>query len=554
MTLQLLTGPLFKQMVQHGATNLSNHRERINKLNVFPVPDGDTGTNMDLSLTSGLNELKATNEDTLSVLLSAFVKGLLMGARGNSGVILSQLFRGFSQHLQEETEVTSEAFAKALENGVHVAYESVTNPVEGTILTVAKDAAKEALHSAQKEANLAIVMEKTLQAAKRSLANTPELLPILKEVGVVDSGGEGLVVIYEGFLAALKGEALPEHFDDVAIETMVQVEHDRAVQALIDAESIEYGYCTEFLVLLDESEVERSFMEKDFRTHLSSYGDSLLVATDENLVKVHIHTEQPGEVMTYAQQFGQLHQIDIDNMRKQHEHIVKEDSHSDEILTGTNERYGLIAVAAGDGLKSTFTSLGVTHIIEGGQTMNPSTEDILRAIESIRAEHVFILPNNKNIILASEQAKQLTEKSVTIIPSKSIPQGISALFAFDKEVVETENETNMKEALSDVKTGLITYATRDTVVNKLQIKADSYIGLDDETIVATEDKKISAATALLQALIDEDDELVTIFFGDDVSDEEVNELHSFIDDELPHVEVEFVQGGQPVYSFVIMVE
>lgn len=541
-------------MVQYGATNLSNHREQINQLNVFPVPDGDTGTNMDLSLTSGLNELQLSGESALPKLLKDFVKGLLMGARGNSGVILSQLFRGFSQYIEDEREVTAKVFANALQNGVEVAYQAVTNPVEGTILTVAKDAANEALRIAEEETDLVVVMEKTLLAAKRSLANTPQLLPVLKEVGVVDSGGEGLVIIYEGFLAALKGEELPDTIADNHLETKVKLEHEKAVQALIDTESIEYGYCTEFLILLDENEGRSIFSENTFREHVKTYGDSLLVASDGFVVKVHIHTEQPGEVMTYAQQFGELHEIDIENMRKQHEHIIQEID--DEKTLSEETKYGIIAVVAGEGLKETFTSLGATFLIEGGQTMNPSTEDIVRAIERQNAEQIIILPNNKNIILASEQAKLLTEKDVTIIPSTSIPQGISALIAFDEQLDAEMNENNMTDALYDVKTGLITYATRDTVVNNLAIKAHHYIGLDDETIVATNEAKLPVARQLISTLVDDDVELVTIFTGEDVTEEEADELEATLNDELDNmdIEIELIDGGQPVYSYVIMVE
>src|SRR5690625_939366 len=414
-------------MVQQGATNLSNHRELINKLNVFPVPDGDTGTNMNLSMSSGVKEINELTDEELPVMLTTFVKGLLMGARGNSGVILSQLFRGVSQLLQNETKIKSKAFAQALENGVKIAYQSVTNPVEGTMLTVAKDAAKRAIEAAEHETDICNVMEKVVLEAKQSLERTPELLPILKEVGVVDSGGKGLVVIYEGFLAALKGEELSQDtMDELDMETMVQLEHERAIQSFISEDSIEYGYCTEFFVELDKNSAT-SFDETTFRSQLSEYGDSLLVAADDTFIKIHIHTEQPGNVMTFAQSYGQLINIDIENMRKQYASMIEKEA----IAQAEQEEkaYGIIAVAMGKGLKEMFMSLGTSLVIEGGQTMNPSTEDLLVAIEKVNAHHLFILPNNKNIVMAAKQAQTIKTKENTINPKKTITQGISVIYS-----------------------------------------------------------------------------------------------------------------------------
>ena len=547
-----ITSSTFVKMIQMGATNLRNHRNAINKLNVFPVPDGDTGTNMNLSMTTAVNEIEKLTTDDLSTILNAFMKGLLMGARGNSGVLLSQLFRGFSQFLVDEVEITPINFAQALDAGVKTAYDAVTTPVEGTILTVAKDIAKVARDHAETSTDMIDFMEKIVAEARFSLQRTPDLLPILKEVGVVDSGGKGLVVIFEGFLAALKGEELPEVQADVAIEESVEMEHDEAVQSYIDKDTIEYGYCTEFFIEFDEHKLEnRSFQEDDFRNELSEYGDSLLVAADEKYVKVHIHTEFPGKVMTIAQRYGELINIDIENMRKQYDEIVHD--HHDEVRESS--KYGIIVVAQGSGMKEMFLSIGATKIVEGGQTMNPSTEDILRAIEHEHAEHIFVLPNNSNIVMTVQQAIELTDKSVSIIPSKTIPQGVSALFSFDSDRSVENNEANMIDALADVKTGLVTYATRDTVINEMEIKEGSFIGMNDNTIKVTNPSKLETIQSLLTHLIAEDDEIVTVFYGEDVTDEEVASLKRYVEEKMDaEVEFEFHHGNQPIYSFIVMVE
>ncbi len=537
-------------MVKMGATNLSNNRDLINTLNVFPVPDGDTGTNMNLSLTAGVEELKKVKGENLHTVLHAFVRGLLMGARGNSGVILSQLFRGFAQAQDEKTTLTSEDVAAGLAQGVKVAYQSVTKPVEGTILTVAKDAANKATELVQEPIDIIDLMEQIVLEAKASLDRTPELLPILKEVGVVDSGGKGLLVIYEGFLASLKGEALPEQ-DTLDIDTLVELEHEKSVQSFIDKESIEYGYCTEFFVQFDEDKVAKHpFNEDAFRAELSEHGDSLLVASDTDFVKIHIHTEYPGEVMTIGQRYGDLAKIDIENMRQQYESIVNEQ----ETKVQEAKEFGIVTVSMGDGLKDMFTSIGATTIIEGGQTMNPSTEDLLAAIENTNATCTYVLPNNKNIIMAANQVKELTDKEVIIIPSTTIPQGISALFAFDLDQSNEENEAAMLEAIEEVKTGSITYAIRDTVINDIDIKKDSYMGMNDDTIVVTHTDKVTATINLLSTMVDEDDELVTVFYGEDVDEAEVSALEDYAASEMDEVEVEFYQGNQPIYSFIIMVE
>lgn len=545
-----ITSSTFVKMIQMGATNLRNHRDAINKLNVFPVPDGDTGTNMNLSMTSAVKEVNKLTTDDLSTILNAFMRGLLMGARGNSGVLLSQLFRGFSQFLMDKEEINPIYFAQALDAGVKTAYEAVTNPVEGTILTVAKDVARVARDHAETCEDMVTFMEDIVTEARLSLERTPDLLPILQEVGVVDSGGKGLVVILEGFLAALKGEELEDVQADYTLNEVVEKKHDETVQSYIDKESIEFGYCTEFFIEFDSKKLETNkFQEEQFRNELSEYGDSLLVAADDQFVKIHIHTEYPGKVMTIAQRYGELVNIDIENMRKQYDDIVEQNSEQEE-----EKKYGVIVVAQGSGLKDMFLSIGATKIVEGGQTMNPSIEDILSAIEKENAEHIFVLPNNSNIVLAAEQAVELTDKNVTVIPSKTIPQGISALFSFDIDLSKEENEANMTDALEDVKTGLVTYATRDTVINDIEIKEGSFIGMNDGTIKVTESNKLATIESLFEHIVDEEDEIVTIFYGEDVTEEEVSALQQYVEEHLEDVEFEFHFGNQPIYSFIVMVE
>lgn len=548
--LKNINSATFIQMVKMGANHLENNRELINTLNVFPVPDGDTGTNMNLSLSSGVQEITKKEELDLNTALTSFVRGLLMGARGNSGVILSQLFRGFAEQLKHKTELSGADLAEGLVSGVETAYQSVTEPVEGTILTVAKDAANKAKSLDTSSLDVIEVMEEVVAEAKASLNRTPDLLPVLKEVGVVDSGGKGLVVIYEGFLAALKGEALPEN-DNMDMTTLVDLEHERSVQSFIDKDSIEYGYCTEFFVEFDDTKMKNNpFNEAAFRSELSEYGDSLLVATDEDFVKIHIHTEYPGKVMTIGQKYGDLSKIDIENMRLQYENIVEEEQVDKQV----EKEFGIVTVAMGEGLKEMFASIGATTIIEGGQTMNPSTEDLLQAVENTNATYTYIVPNNKNIVMAAEQVKSLTDKEVIIIPSRTIPQGISALFSFDGGQSKEENTESMLEAMEDVKTGFVTYAIRDTVINDIEIKKDSYMGMNDGSIVATDHEKINATINLLTKMIDEDDELVTVFYGEDVKEADIEALEEFATDKLDDVEVEFYAGNQPIYSFIIMVE
>lgn len=552
VTQQKINKENWLKMIQAGANHLTKHRDTINKLNVFPVPDGDTGTNMNLSMTSGVKEMKQHINKSLSDQINGFTRGLLMGARGNSGVILSQLFRGFSAIELDKDELAIKDFTNALNKGVEIAYNSVTNPVEGTILTVAKDMAKKATEREQSETDMLAFLEAVVAEGKASLERTPDLLPVLKEVGVVDSGGKGLIVIYEGFLAAFRGEEI-EMVTEESFEALIENEHDEAVQSFVSLDSIEHGYCTEFFVQLNKTASEKKpFNEAVFRRIISDYGDSLLVASDSELVKVHVHTEKPGEVLSLAQEYGDLINIDIENMREQYKQIVAEKEASTVTATGN---YTVITVAQGSGLKEMFQSIGATNLIDGGQTMNPSTEDFLRLIERQTTEHIFILPNNKNILLSANQAVELTDKAVTVIPTVTIPQGIQAMFEFAQEADVEENIDNMSAAIAEVKTGLVTYATRDTVINDVLIKKDDFIGLNDDTIVVSEATQVQAVQQLLEKMIDQDeDEIVTVFAGVDASADQVAQLEEFIEREFPDIEAEFHQGNQPIYSYMLMIE
>jgi uncharacterized protein len=558
VTIRTLDGRRFAEMVFQGAAHLSNNVKAVDALNVFPVPDGDTGTNMNLSMTSGAKEVKDNISDHIGKVSSALAKGLLMGARGNSGVILSQLFRGFAKAIETKQEINSVEFAAALEAGVATAYKAVMKPVEGTILTVAKDAAKRAVEVAKKERDIVVVMEEVVKEAKASLQRTPKLLPVLKEVGVVDSGGQGLVYVYEGFLSGLKGESVADRKPaEVSMQELIKAEHHKSAQSHIHTDDIEFGYCTEFMVRFERDKLEKHpFSEEAFRQDLSRFGDSLLVIADDELVKVHIHSEQPGEVLTYGQKYGSLINIKIENMREQHANIVnKEDNAAVRAANAKQkEKYGIVAIAMGAGVAELLKSIGAHVVIEGGQTMNPSTEDIVKAIESINAETVFVLPNNKNIIMTAQQAASVVSQKVIVIPAKTVPQGMSALLAFNPSLSEEQNEKAMTVALSRVKTGQVTFAVRDTTIDGVEIKKNDYMGLADNKIVAAEKDKLSVTKQLLHSLIDEDSEIVTMIYGKEATEEEVEEIVSYIEETYSDVEVEVHNGKQPLYPFIFSVE
>lgn len=561
MSITALDGKRFAEMVIQGANHLSANAKMVDALNVFPVPDGDTGTNMNLSMTSGAKEVKNNVQEHIGKVGTALSKGLLMGARGNSGVILSQLFRGFSKAIESKSVISGKEFAAALNSGVETAYKAVMKPVEGTILTVAKDSAKKGVQSSQNTDDIIVIMEDVLKEAKASLKRTPDLLPVLKEVGVVDSGGQGLVFVYEGFLAELKGEKLPDSPASYpSMNELVSAEHHKSVQSHINTEDIEFGYCTEMMVKFEADKLANNpFKEEKFRQDLSQYGDSLLVIADEELVKVHIHSEQPGTVLSYGQLYGSLINIKVDNMRQQHSNIVGE-THTPLVSETPKQKkkekleFGIVTVSMGAGIADLFRSIGAHAVIEGGQTMNPSTEDIVKAIKEVNAKKVFILPNNKNIIMAAQQAAEVSEEEVSVIQSKTVPQGLSALLAFNPGADMKTNETSMNEALQHVKTGQITFAVRDTSIDGLEIQKDDFMGIAESKIIVKDRDKLKAAEALLSALIDKDSEILTILYGEDVTEDEVSALQQFVEENFEDVEVEIHNGQQPLYSFIFAVE
>ncbi|MGG0049818.1 DAK2 domain-containing protein [Bacillus atrophaeus] len=557
MSKRKLDGRAFAEMILSGSQNLSQNAGVVDALNVFPVPDGDTGTNMNLSMTSGAREVEHLETSDIGKVGIALSKGLLMGARGNSGVILSQLFRGFSKSIEQKKEINANEFAAALQAGVDMAYKAVMKPVEGTILTVAKDAAKEAVAAAQKETDIIKLMEAVTEEAEASLNRTPDLLPVLKEVGVVDSGGKGLLCVYEGFLASLKGETVSAKTALPSLDDMVSAEHHKSAQSMMSTEDIEYGFCTEVMVRLDQD--KREFNEETFRNDLSRFGDSLLVIADDTLAKVHVHAEEPGNVLNYAQNYGELIKIKIENMREQHTSIISQDlmpadSGAPVAPSTKKQPYGVVTVAMGEGISELFKSIGASSVIEGGQTMNPSTEDIAEAVKSVNAEVVFILPNNSNIIMAANQAASVLEQQVFVIPSKTVPQGMSALLAFNPQQEPEVNEANMLDAIQQVKSGQVTYSVRDTHIDGHDIKKGDFMGILNGTIIGSAEDQLAAAKMLLSEMIGEEDEIVTVLYGEDASAEEAAQLEEFLGDKFEDVEVEIHNGKQPLYSYIFAVE
>ncbi len=544
-----LDGIKFAEMIKLGAHHLSQNADYVDSLNVFPVPDGDTGTNMNLSMTSGAKEVANNVTENIGKVSQALSKGLLMGARGNSGVILSQLFRGFGKAVENEETLTAKSFANALDHGVQTAYKAVMKPVEGTILTVARLAAEKAVEVAETEENIIVLMEETLKAAKVALDKTPDLLPVLKEVGVVDSGGQGLVFVYEGFVASLKGEKLPEKVES-SLDDLVNAEHHRA-QDFMDTSAIVYGYCTEFMVRFEED--KRPFDEEQFRQDMSKFGDSLLVISDDEVVKIHVHSETPGEVISYGHQYGSLVKIKVDNMRLQHTAIVGEEKTAapKEVKKAP---YAIVTVALGEGVKELLESVGASYVIEGGQTMNPSTEDIMNAIKEVGAEQVLILPNNKNIIMAAEQAVELLDIPAAVVPTKTIPQGMSAILTFNPEATVEQNAETMTRALSNVKTAQITTAVRDTSIDGVEIHTDDFMAMVEGKIVASVATLEEAAEEAIKRTVDEDSEIVTVLYGQNTTQQQLAQLTSFIEANYEDVEVEVHNGKQPVYPYIISVE
>lgn len=544
-----INGKLFADMIIQGAQNLSNNADLVDSLNVYPVPDGDTGTNMNLTMSSGREEVENNLSKNIGELGKTFSKGLLMGARGNSGVILSQLFRGFCKNIESESEINSKLLAESFQAGVETAYKAVMKPVEGTILTVAKDAAQAAIEKANNTEDCIELMEYIIVKANESLENTPNLLAVLKEVGVVDSGGKGLLCVYEGFLKALKGEKVEAKVAKIDKDEFVHDEHD--FHGVINTEDIIYGYCTEMMVRFGKN--KKAFDEQEFRQDMSQFGDSLLVINDEEIVKVHVHTEYPGKVFNYGQQYGELIKLKVENMREQHREVIRKEQHTAKPKMETVET-AIITISMGEGISEIFKSMGATHIISGGQTMNPSTEDIVKVIEQSKCKRAIILPNNKNILMASEQAASIVDAEAVVIPTKSIPQGISALFQYDVDATLEENKAQMADSVNNVKSGSLTYAVRDTKIDGVEIKKDAFMGLIEDKIVSSQSDQLTTVTELLNEMLAEDSEILTVIIGQDAEQAVTDNMINWIEEQYPDVEVEVHEGGQPIYQYFFSVE
>lgn len=551
-----ITTSLFQEMVQAGATRLNKQAEYVNSLNVFPVPDGDTGTNMGMTIENGAKEVSDRSASTVGEAAGIFAKGLLMGARGNSGVITSQLFRGFSQSVKDKEELDGGALAAAFQSGVEVAYKAVMKPVEGTILTVSRGAAIGAKKKAESTNDAVEVMRAALEGAKTALAKTPDMLPVLKEVGVVDSGGQGLVFIYEGFLSALTGEySASEDFvaTPANMSEMINAEHHKSVAGHVATEDIKFGYCTEIMVALKQGPTYvKDFDYDEFRNYLNNLGDSLLVVNDDEIVKVHVHTEDPGLVMQEGLKYGSLVKVKVDNMRNQHEAQVEKEERQAKPVE--EKEYAIIAVVAGDGLADIFKAQGVDYIISGGQTMNPSTEDFVKAVEGLNARNIIFLPNNKNILMAAQSAAEVIDQPAAVVETKTIPQGLTSLLAFDESKSIEENYERMSAALADVVSGSVTTAVRDTTIDGLEIHENDNLGMVDGKIVVSNPDMMETLEETFAHMLDEDSEIVTIYVGEEGSEEVANELAQSLAEKYEDVEVEIHQGGQPVYPYLFSVE
>ncbi len=542
-----------------GAKRLEAKKEYINELNVFPVPDGDTGTNMTLTIMSAAKEVSQMENPTMQELAKAISSGSLRGARGNSGVILSQLLRGFTKVVGEHKEITVPVAKEAFQRAVETAYKAVMKPKEGTILTVAKGGAERAAQLVEETDDVIYFMDEVIKYMDEVLAYTPELLPVLKEAGVVDSGGQGLMEILKGAYDALTGK---ETEFDIPVEKPVVKKPAGAASDDISTADIKFGYCTEFIIMLEKE--YNMDTENEFKAYLESLGDSIVVVSDDDIVKVHVHTNDPGLAIQKALTYGSLTRMKIDNMREEHNERVISSGETQTAEAAASEpvkaaeprkKEGFVAVSIGAGMNEIFLGLGADHIIEGGQTMNPSTEDVLNAIDAVNADTVYVFPNNKNIILAAEQAKTLTEdKNVVVIPSKTVPQGIAALINFAYDKTPEENAEQMIAEMKKVKTGQVTYAVRDTSIAGMEIRQGNIMGLDDSTIRAVGDSVEDTAYELLVNMIDEDSELITLYYGEETSEEEAESLANRVMESYPEVEVEVHSGNQPIYYYVISVE
>ena len=546
MKYQKINGHDFYNMVVNASNRLLEESDFVNALNVFPVPDGDTGTNMSMTFKAAVKEIENLNSESIGETSKILAKGALMGARGNSGVILSQILRGISKGLEGKTEVDGKELAVAFEEGSKAAYKAVMRPTEGTILSVIRAAAESVTNV--EERNIIAVMETVVTNAKIMLDKTPDLLPALKKAKVVDSGGMGLYIILQGMLDALKNDIKAE-IKDVAVKSA-----GATGAASTEDVDIKFGYCTEFIILGDAAK------SKEFQDKIESLGDSMIVVGYEDVIKVHIHTNDPGKVLSNAVQYGELSKIKIDNMREEHREVLalkNEEAASDvqkEVAPAESKKYAFISVAMGDGITRVLKDLGVDYVIEGGQTMNPSTQDMMECISKLNADHIFILPNNKNIIMAAEQAAEISDKDVRVIPTKSIPQGITAITMFNYEADVDANEETLKEALEMVKTGSVTYAVRDTEMDGIEIKEGNMLGLVESKIKAVGEDYFEVAKEILESMIDEDSELITIFYGKDVDENKMEEFIDELEEKYDDFDVQSYKGDQPLYYFIMSVE
>lgn len=558
MAIEKIDAGLLQKAFLAGAYNLERNKEYINELNVFPVPDGDTGSNMSLTIMAAAKEVGALSNPTVEELAKTISSGSLRGARGNSGVILSQLLRGFCKEIKDKKEITVEVLADGFVRGVETAYKAVMKPKEGTILTVAKGVAEKAVEMADTEVDFETLGASVIGYGDEVLAKTPDMLPVLKEAGVVDSGGQGLMEFLKGAYNGLLGK---ETVDDKIIAKSASPKTNVSSED-IDTSHITFGYCTEFIILLEKE--YNMDIEMKFKEYLTSIGDSLVVVSDDEIVKVHVHTNHPGLAFEKGLEFGQLTNMKVDNMREEHrEKVIMEQDRAraaekekeNAKAAGPAKDYGFVAVSVGEGLDKIFTELGVDYIIQGGQTMNPSTDDVLSAIEKVNAKTVFVLPNNKNIILAANQAASIEkEKNVIVIQSKTIPQGIGAMIGFEMGMSAEENLESMTETMSAVKSGQVTYAVRDTSIDGKEIKTGDYMGIDDNGIKSVGTDIVEVVKELIREMSDDDSEILSVYYGSDVTKEDAEALVEVLEDEYPDYEIELHAGDQPIYYYIVSVE
>ncbi len=558
MAITTIDAKTLQKMFLAGAKNLESKKEWINELNVFPVPDGDTGTNMTLTILSAANEVSSFAEPTLADLAKAISSGSLRGARGNSGVILSQLFRGFTKEISNYDVIDATVLASAVSRAVDTAYKAVMKPKEGTILTVAKGVAEKALEMSMETDDLEIIIGQAIEYGDYVLSQTPEMLPVLKQAGVVDSGGQGLMVVLKGAFDAFLGKEVDF---EITPKASVNVNMD---SVSVEEADIKFGYCTEFIIMLEKEFTDKD--EVDFKSYLESIGDSIVCVADDEIVKIHVHTNDPGLAIQRALTYGQLTRMKIDNMREEHHERVVKEAEKQAAMAKEQEKaaakkaepakdFGFISVSAGEGLSEIFRGLGADYIIEGGQTMNPSTEDMLKAIDEVNANTIFILPNNSNIILAASQAASIVEdKNVVVVPTKTVPQGISAMISFEANKTVEDNLSDMTEAIANVKTGQVTYAVRDTVIDDKEIKENDIMGIGDKTILSVGQDITETALDLIGQLVDEDSEFISIYYGADVTAEDAESLMAAVEEAYPDVEVALEEGAQPIYYYILSVE